>query len=67
MDFDSPDHEPVDMVVGLLVPEESTDEHLEILAGLARILSDESVRASVRSVDEPARIYEALVRNNVST
>ncbi len=67
VDFDSPDHEPVDMVVGLLVPEESTDEHLEILAGLARILSDESVRASVRSVDEPARIYEALVRNNVST
>ena len=64
VDFDSPDREPVDLVIGLLVPEESTDEHLELLAGLARILSDESVRMSVRSADEPARIREALIRNN---
>ena len=66
VDFDSPDHEPVDLVAGLLVPEESTDEHLEILAAIARTLSDESVRTSVRSADEPARIREALVRNNGS-
>ena len=64
VDFDSPDREPVDLVIGLLVPEESTDEHLELLAGLARTLSDESVRTSVRSADEPARIREALIRNN---
>ena len=63
VDFDSPDREPVDVVIGLLVPEESTDEHLEILAGIARILSNESVRSSVRSVDEPVRIREVLVRN----
>ena len=66
VDFDSPDREPVDLVAGLLVPEESTDEHLEILAAIARTLSDESVRTSVRSADEPARIREALVRNNGS-
>lgn len=66
VDFDSPDREPVDLVAGLLVPEESTDEHLEILAAIARTLSDESVRTSVRSADEPARICEALVRNNGS-
>ena len=64
VDFDSPDREPVDLVIGLLVPEESTDEHLELLAGLARTLSDESVRTSVRSADEPERIREALIRNN---
>ena len=66
MDFDAPDREPVDLVVGLLVPEESTDEHLEILAGIARTLSDESVRTSVRAAHEPARIREALVRNSGS-
>lgn len=66
VDFDSPDREPVDLVAGLLVPEESTDEHLEILAGIARTLSDESVRTSVRAADEPARIREALVRDNGS-
>ena len=65
VDFDSPDHEPVDLVFGLLVPEESTDEHLEILAAIAGVFSDERVRSSVRSVDEPTRIREVLVGNGV--
>ena len=66
MDFDSPDHEPVDLVFGLLVPEESTDEHLEILAAIARVFSDERVRSSIRSADEPTRIREVLVNNGIS-
>ena len=67
MDFDSPDHEPVDLVFGLLVPEESTDEHLEILAAIARVFSDERVRSSIRSADEPARIRDVLVSNDTFT
>lgn len=63
VDFDSPDHEPVDLVFGLLVPEESTDEHLEILASIARVLSDERVRSSIRAAHEPARIRDVLVNN----
>ena len=66
VDFDSPDHEPVDLVFGLLVPEESTDEHLEILAAIARVFSDEQVRSSIRSADEPTRIREVLVNNGIS-
>ena len=65
VDFDSPDHEPVDLVFGLLVPEESTDEHLEILASIARVFSEERVRSSIRSADEPARIHDLLVSNGV--
>ncbi len=67
VDFDSPDHEPVDLVFGLLVPEESTDEHLEILAAIARVFSDERVRSSIRSADEPARIRDVLVSNDTFT
>ena len=63
VDFDSPDHEPVDLVFGLLVPEESTEEHLETLADIARVFSDERVRSSIRSTEEPARIREVLVAN----
>ena len=63
VDFDSPDHVPVDLVFGLLVPEESTDEHLEILAATARVLSEERVRSSIRSTDEPARIYATFISN----
>ena len=67
VDFDSPDHAPVDLVFGLLVPEESTDEHLEILAAIARVLSDERVRSSIRSAEEPARIREVLISNGIFT
>ena len=66
VDFDSPEHQPVDLVFGLLVPEESTDEHLEILAAIARVFSDERVRSSIRSADEPTRIREVLVNNGIS-
>ena len=61
VDFDAPDQGPVDLVFGLLVPQESTDEHLETLAAIARVFADDRVRASVRSAEEPARIREILV------
>ena len=65
VDFDSPDHAPVDLVFALLVPEESTDEHLEILAAIARILADEGIRSSIRSTDEPARMRDILLANGI--
>ena len=66
VDFDAPDRGPVDLVFGLLVPDESTDEHLQVLAAIARILSDEAVRSSVRSTEEPGRIREILVANDIA-
>ena len=67
VDFDSPDHAPVDLVFGLLVPEESANEHLEILAAIAGVFSDERVRSSIRSAAEPARIREVLISNGIFT
>ena len=66
VDFDAPDQKPVDLVFGLLVPDESTDEHLQALAAIARILSDEAVRSSIRSTEEPGRIREILVADNIA-
>ena len=66
VDFDAPDQGPVDLVFGLLVPDESTDEHLEVLAAIARVLSDEGVRSSIRSTQEPGRIREILVANDIA-
>ncbi len=40
IDFDAVDGQPVDILFALLVPEESTDEHLQILARLAELFSD---------------------------
>lgn len=49
IDFDAPDREPVDLFFGLLVPEDYTDEHVQILAQLAELFSDEAIRAALRS------------------
>ena len=48
VDYDSPDGEPVDLLFGLLVPEECTDEHLEILAQLAGAFDDDRLRSELR-------------------
>jgi PTS system nitrogen regulatory IIA component len=53
IDFDAPDEEPVDLLFALLVPEDCTDEHLQVLASLARILSDPAMRRALREADSP--------------
>ena len=49
VDFDSPDNEPVDIVFGLLIPEEKTEEHLHILASVARFFNSEENRQKIRN------------------
>ena len=48
IDFDAVDQQPVDLLFGLLVPEESTQEHLDLLAELAERLSQAEFRRSLR-------------------
>lgn len=39
IDYDSQDNQPIDVVFGLIVPEEATQEHLNLLASIAQMLS----------------------------
>ena len=41
IDYDSIDRQAVDIAFGLLVPKEATQEHLNLLADIARIMSVE--------------------------
>ena len=52
VDFQSADGEPVDVVLGLLVPEDCNDEHLKILATLARRFSDAELREALRDCED---------------
>jgi len=49
VDYDAIDQQPVDLMFALLVPEESTDEHLQILARLAAMFSDADLCAALRN------------------
>lgn len=61
IDFDSPDHMPTDLMFGLLVPEEHTDEHLKILAALAALLSDTRFTEELRESHNAEELYELLM------
>jgi len=58
--FESPDGQPVRLLVVLLVPEHATEEHLEILSELAEILSDSAIRDSLLAATDPAAIFRLL-------
>jgi len=42
IDYDSIDRQPVDVAFGLLVPTNATSEHLNLLAAIAKLMSDQS-------------------------
>jgi PTS system nitrogen regulatory IIA component len=64
VDFDSMDGEPVDLVFALLVPEDATEEHLQLLAKLAELFGNhdnckrlrqaESAEVVLRLLSDPA-------------
>lgn len=60
IDFDAADHQNVDLLFALLVPEESTSEHLQLLAQLAEMFSDEEFRAKLRATKDRQAIYNLL-------
>ena len=61
IDFDSIDNQPVDLLFALLVPEHSTDEHLQMLSLLAEMFSNEEFRNKLRSVKDSSALYQLLV------
>lgn len=60
IDFDAIDNEPVDVLFALLVPEESTEEHLQLLAQLAEMLSDEQLRNRLHSAQTRDELCNAV-------
>ncbi len=69
VDFDAPDELPVDVVFGLLMPENQTDEHLQILASLARFFNSPENRAMVRAAgtaEEALTILRNADKNGIT-
>ncbi len=60
IDFDAVDGQPVDMFFALMVPEESTDEHLKVLSQLAEKFSETSFLERLRSNSEPESLLKLL-------
>lgn len=59
--YDAPDEAPVDILIGLVVPEESTEEHLQILAGFAEMLADEKMLQRLRKASSDEKLHSIIV------
>ena len=62
--FDAADGMPVDMVFGLLSPEQAGAAHLHALAAISRMMRDEKLHAALGEAGDGEALY-ALLSNNI--
>lgn len=60
IEFGSPDGQPVRLLVVLLVPDQATQQHLEILSELAQMLSEPSFREQLETITQPAALLATV-------
>ena len=58
--FDAPDEKPVSLMIFLLVPEASTQKHLEILSEIAEMLSDSGLRDQLKACSDAVKLHELI-------
>ena len=66
LDYDAIDNQPIKLAFGLLVPAEANEQHLKILAYLARLFSDETLRDRVFNVTSNNDAFDLLTGWNSS-
>lgn len=59
--FESPDGQPVNLLIFLLIPANATQQHLEILSEIAEMFSDDEFRAMLATDPDPASVFAKIV------
>lgn len=59
--FESPDGEPVKLLIFLLIPDHVTQQHLEILSEIAEMFSDDAIREALTSDADMASVHQRIV------
>lgn len=62
IDCDAMDRQSVNLMFALLVPEESTEEHLQLLARLAKMFSNEELRENLTKTRDNKALYDLLIQ-----
>lgn len=58
--FESPDGQPVKLLVFLLIPDHVTQQHLEILSEVAEMFSDDAFRTGLATDPNPAAVHARI-------
>jgi len=59
--FESPDGLPANLLIFLLIPDNVTQQHLEILSEIAEMFSDDAFRHTLSTDPDPSSVYERIV------
>lgn len=58
--FESPDNQPVGLLIFMLVPENASEEHLELLSELAEMLTDDKIYTGLMKLQTTDEIIALL-------
>ena len=58
--FDAPDGNPVTLAFALLVPEQATEKHLQILSELAQMFSDKALREAMAKAPDAGALHQLI-------
>lgn len=59
--FESPDAQPVNLLIFLLIPNHVTQQHLEILSEIAEMFSDDAFRTAVTIDADAASVHAKII------
>jgi PTS system nitrogen regulatory IIA component len=60
INFGAPDHQPVSVLLVIIVPEHANEEHLQILATVSRMFSDPSFRERLEAARDSAAVRRLI-------
>lgn len=66
IDFNAIDNEPVDVIFVLIVPEDHDQSHLQTLAKLAEIFSDQSRLKTIREAEDAESLYNIITSTDAA-
>ncbi len=61
LDFEAIDNQPVRLVVLLASPPNKTSDHIQALAQVSRMMTDEDFRQNIYDAEDAAAIYELVI------
>jgi nitrogen PTS system EIIA component len=60
IDFGAEDKQPIDLVFGLIAPEDNPEQHLEVLKHIAKLFNQPEARQACRNANDSSELYRAL-------
>ena len=66
VEFEAIDKQPVDLILLLVSPTEQTGPHIQALARISRILTDEAFRAAVKAAPDGESLYNLIAEHEAA-